>query len=80
MFRPAPHLDEPQHVVAVEPVLAVPCGQDVPFHFLAAVDGDAVLCMLVLAGFKVHQHLLGQLSQEATMQDVVLCSSCLVSA
>ena len=66
------YLDEPEHVVGVELVLAVPGGQDVPLHLLAAVDGDAVLGMLVLAGLQVHQHLLRQLRQEAPMQNVVL--------
>ena len=65
-------LNEPQNVVAVQAVVAVPGGQHVPLHALAAIDGDAILSMLVLAGLHVPQHLLSQLRQEAAMQDVVL--------
>lgn len=68
----AAHLNEPEDVVRVELVLAVPGGKDVPLHVLAAVDGDAVLSVLVLAGLQVHQHLLGQLRQVPPVQDVVL--------
>lgn len=66
------HLNEPEHIVRVELVLAVPGGQDVPLHLLAAIDGDAVLGMLVLAGLQIHQDLLCQLSQEAPMQNIIL--------
>lgn len=66
------HLDEPQHVVGVELVLAVPGGQDVPLDLLASIDGNAVFGMLVLAGLQIYQHLLCQLCQEAPMQNVVL--------
>ena len=66
------HLDEPDHVVRVQLVLADPGGQDVPLDALAPVDGDAVLRVLVLAGLQVGQHLLRQLRQEPPMQQVVL--------
>ena len=61
-YKRCSHLNEPEHVVRVELVLAVPGGQDVPLHLLAAIDGDAVLGMLVLAGLQIYQHLLCQLS------------------
>ena len=61
------HLDEPEHVVRVELVLAVPGSQDVPLNLLATIDGDTVLSMLVLAGLQIYQHLLRQLCQEASM-------------
>ncbi len=67
-----PRLDEPDHVVGVQLVLADPGGQDVPLHALAAVDGDPVLRVLVLAGLQVGEHLLRQLRQEAPVQQVVL--------
>lgn len=65
-------LDEPDHVVRVQLVLHYPGSQDVPLHALAAVDGDAVLCMLILAGLQIREHFLRQLRQKATMQQVVL--------
>ena len=44
------YLNEPHDVVGVQLVLADPGGQDVPLHALAAVDADAQLRVLVLAG------------------------------
>jgi hypothetical protein len=46
------HLDEPHDVVGVQLVLADPGGQDVPLHALAAVDADAQLRVLILAGLR----------------------------
>ncbi len=69
------HLDEPDDVVGVELILHDPGGQDVPLDALAAVDGDAVLGVLVLGSFQVAQHLLRQLRQEAAVQQVVLRKS-----
>mmetsp|Transcript_25897 Transcript_25897/g.84931 ORF Transcript_25897/g.84931 Transcript_25897/m.84931 type:complete len:478 (-) Transcript_25897:1117-2550(-) len=42
------HLDDPPVVVRVERVVDDPLGERVPLGPLAAVDGDAVLCVLVL--------------------------------
>ena len=53
-------------------MLANPSSKDVPLHALAAVDGDAQLGVLVLAGLQIQQHLLRQLRQEAPVDDVVL--------
>lgn len=69
------HLNEPEHIVGVELVLAIPGCQDVPLHLLAAIDGDTVLGMLVLASLQIDQHLLCQLCQVAPMQKVVLRTS-----
>ena len=66
------HLNEPENIVRVELVLAVPGCQNVPLHLLPAIDGDAVLSMLILADFQICQDLLRQLSQVAPMQNVVL--------
>jgi hypothetical protein len=43
-----------------------------PTHLLTAVHADAHLCVLVLALLQVTKHLSGQLSQEATTNQVVL--------
>jgi hypothetical protein len=45
----ARELNEPRHVVTEQLVAADPVGQHVPFHWLAAVDADAPLGVLVLA-------------------------------
>lgn len=66
------HLNEPENIVRVELVLAVPGCQNVPLHLLPAIDGDAVLGMLILADFQICQDLLCQLSQITPMQNVVL--------
>lgn len=36
-----------------------------PLHRLAPIDGHTHLCVLVLAGLKVVENFLGQLSEEA---------------
>ena len=56
------HLYEPHVVVAPQLVGDHPRGEDVPLHGLAAIDADAQLCVLVLRGLQVREHLLGQLS------------------
>eukprot|EP00955_Chlamydomonas_euryale_P101981 365385-Chlamydomonas_euryale.AAC.2 len=52
-------LDHPHVVVRVEVVRHHPRSQDVPLHGLAAVDADAQLCVLVLAGLVVGKDLSG---------------------
>jgi hypothetical protein len=66
------HLDKPNIIVAVEPVLAYPCSKDVPFHGLSAINRDPVLCVLVLGLFEIRKYLLCQLCQESAVEQVVL--------
>ena len=66
------YLNEPDDIVRAQLVLDHPGSQYVPLHSLAPIDGDAILCMLILAGLQVHKYLFCQLCKEAAMQQVVL--------
>ena len=65
---PVACLDEPDDIVGVELILAYPGSQDVPLHALAAINGDAILGMLILGCSQVDQYLPGQLGKEPAMQ------------
>ena len=69
------NLDQPEDIVGAKVVLADPGRQGVPLHPLPAIDADAILCVLVFAGFQIVYDLPCELCQESSMQKIVLHQS-----
>mmetsp|Transcript_1037 Transcript_1037/g.2149 ORF Transcript_1037/g.2149 Transcript_1037/m.2149 type:complete len:387 (+) Transcript_1037:54-1214(+) len=66
------YLYHPQVVVRVQPILHHPCRQRIPFDWFPPVDGDSVLCVLVLGCLKVVEHFFCELCQEPSVDNVLL--------
>ena len=66
------NLHHPPHIRREQLVVAHPRRQFRPLVALPAVNGHAILSELVLVGFQVVDHLLGQLGQVTAVDEVVV--------
>jgi hypothetical protein len=65
------YLDEPPDIVREKLIVHNPSCKLVPFIDRPAIDGDAPLNHLVLAGFEIGDNLLGNLSEVTSVDEVV---------